>query len=135
MANVTRRAALGVLGLAGLGGLAYGTSLLGCRFVPRTRTEFFALLDVVPDDTVTREIGAMALGGGRIPATADMLEAELEERPLIRQALATACPKTRQRLVQDQCSTDFAAGSTVTVDGWVLSRTEAMLCAAKRLVA
>ncbi len=33
------------------------------------------------------------------------------------------------RMLQDRIRSDFATGETVEVDGWILSRTEARLCA------
>ncbi|MFJ5488061.1 hypothetical protein ACIKTA_10775, partial [Hansschlegelia beijingensis] len=61
--------------------------------------------------------------------------AALTERPLMRRAIGEECPTTRRTLVQDQCAQDFADDRTVVVDGWVLSETEASLCAARILAA
>lgn len=128
--KITRRLALGVAGLAGLGVLAYGGSLVACRFVPRNRPDFFALIANVPKDAASRRVGAAMVGSGHAPADVDAIARLVSERPLIRTALQTDCPTTRRQLVRDQCSADFAEGRMVSVDGWLLSETEAHLCAA-----
>lgn len=43
--------------------------------------------------------------------------------------LADAAPGELRALLGRQQRQDFAAGRTVTLDGWILSRTEARLCA------
>lgn len=130
MGKVTRRLAIGLGGTVALGAAVYGSSLAACRFVPRKHPDFFALLDAVPNDPAARRVGMAIVGSGRVPADLDRLAALVCERPLIRTALATGCPTTRIRLVQDQCSKEFAEGRMVSVEGWVLSETEAELCAA-----
>jgi len=130
MGKITRRLALGVAGVAGLGAVAYGASLAACRFVPRNHPDFFALIATVPKDRATRHIGRAMVASGHAPADLGALAVRVSARPLIRTALATDCPTTRKRLVQDQCSADFAEGRMVSVDGWLLSETEAELCAA-----
>lgn len=132
--RITRRLALGILGLAGLGAVAYGSSLAACRFVARNRPDFFALLDAVPDHASGRRVGQAMLASGHAPRDLARIAARLEERPLIRTALATGCPATRRGLVRAQCRADFAEGRMVAVDGWLLSRTEAELCAAAEVV-
>jgi hypothetical protein len=130
MGKITRRLAIGLAGLTGAGVLAYGGSLVACRFVPRKHPDFFVLLDTVPGDETARRIGKAIVASGHAPADLDRLQAIVLERPHVRTALATDCPVTRKRLVQDQCSADFAEGRMVSVEGWVLSETEANLCAA-----
>ncbi|GLK67458.1 hypothetical protein [Hansschlegelia plantiphila] len=133
MGTLTRRALLGSVGAVALGGLAYGGSRIGCTFVPRNHPDFFSLLDVVPDDAVARRIGRNALTLASISDNLPALSASLTEQPLIRQAIEESCPTARMNLVQDQCALDFAEMKTVVVDGWVLSETEASLCAARVL--
>ncbi len=134
MGKFTRRALLGSVGVVALGALAYGGSRVACRYVPRNHPDFFSLIDV-PDAPVVRRIGALALDHAGGAGGLDALAAALAERPLIREALATDCPTTRKGLVQDACAADFAEERTVVVDGWVLSETEAALCAGRALSA
>lgn len=133
MSKLTRRALLGSAGILVLGGVAYGGSRVACRFVPRNHPDFFSLLDIPPDAPVARRIGLSALRLDAIPGDLPNLAATLVERPLIRQAIAEDCPTARRTLVQEQCAQDFAEQRTVVVDGWVLSETEASLCAARVL--
>lgn len=133
MGNITRRLLLGSVGVAALGGVAYGGSRVACRFVPRNHPDFFSLIDLVPDEPIARRIGGLALGARSGPADLASLASSLRERPLIRKALATDCPTTRRGLVQDACASDFSEGRTTIVDGWLLSETEASLCAARTL--
>ncbi len=131
--SITRRLLLGTAGVAAFGAVGYIGSRGVCRFVPRNHPNFFSLLEMVPQEPAPLRIGAAALAGGELPADLGALAERLGARPLIREALATDCPTTRRSLVQDQCATDFAEGRTMVVDGWVLSETEASLCAARRL--
>lgn len=133
MGSFTRRALLGSAGVVALGGIAYGGSRLGCTFVPRNHPDFFSLIDVVPDSPVTQRIGRSALNVASMESDLPGLARALSDRPLILQAIAQDCPNTRRTLVQDQCAADFACDRTVIVDGWVLSETEATLCAARVL--
>lgn len=133
MGKITRRALLGSAAVVAFGGVAYGGSKVACRFVPRNHPDFFSLLDMTPDDAMARRIGRGALADSSLPGDFERIAASLRGRPLIAQALATDCPTSRRTLVQDQCATDFADGRTVVIDGWVLSETEASLCAANLL--
>ncbi len=130
MGRITRRLALGIAGVAGFGVVAYGGTLVACRFVPRKHPSFFALLDAVPDDETARRVGKAMVASGHAPSDLRDLATLLSERPHIRAALVTDCPATRKRLVQTQCRADFAEGRMVSVEGWLLSQTEADLCAA-----
>lgn len=130
MSKITRRVAIGAAGIAGIAIVAYGAALAACRFVPRNRPGFFALLDTVPDDEAARRIGRAMVASGHAPGDLDRLAALVAERPLIGAALASECPLAREGLVREQCAGDFADGRMVAVDGWVLSETEARLCAA-----
>lgn len=130
MGRLTRRA---LLASAAAGVLAYGGSRLACRYVPRHHPDFFALLDLAPDGDAARELGRLALAQTRVPGSLAWLDAAMRERPLLRAALAESCPTSRARLVQDQCAIDFAQGRTIRLDGWVLSETEAAICAGRVL--
>ena len=133
MGTFTRRALLGSVGVLALGGAAYGGARVACRFVPRNHPDFFSLLDMAPDGALARRIGEGAVANERLAADFEGFSAALRARPLIAEALATDCPTTRRTLVQDQCAVDFAERRTVVIDGWVLSETEANLCAARLL--
>lgn len=133
MGKLTRRALLGSVGAVVLGVVVYGGSRFACRFVPRNHPDFFALLDIAPRGPAGRRIGEAALANAQRPADFETFATSLQLRPLIAEAVASDCPTTRLTLVQDQCALDFAEGRTVTVDGWVLSETEANLCAARLL--
>jgi hypothetical protein len=121
---------LGLSALAGATGLTYVGSLAACRLIPRRRQGFFALLDDLPNADVIRNSGARtarALGLSNAGRIADHL---LARKPVLRAAVKQTCPQTRLAMIQGQCCEDFAAGQFVTVDGWVLSETEAGLSAA-----
>lgn len=51
----------------------------------------------------------------------------LNDRPRIREALASDCTATRRALLRAEIRADFAAGDTCTVDRLVVSRTEALV--------
>lgn len=133
MGKITRRLLLGTAGFAALGGVAYGGSLAACRFVPRNHPDFFSLLDVAPDGEAASYVGRLALASFQAPMDLHDLQRSLTGRPLIRDAMTAGCATTRADLVRDQCALDFAEGRVVTVDGWLLSETEAEICAAKLL--
>ncbi|MEJ8571189.1 hypothetical protein [Microbaculum marinum] len=130
MGNITRRIVLGLAGIAGVGALAFGGSLAACRLVPRNSPGFFAYLSEIARDQAARRIGRAMVGSGHVSGDLEAIAARITQRPLIREAFATGCPRTRRRLVQDQCAADFRDGRMVSVEGWVLSETEAELCAA-----
>lgn len=80
------------------------------------------LEELLPDDTAMRGLGRTALrqsGGADIyPALADRLFESLNQ---------TATPTANQLRIHLQSlrDADFAVGDTVTVDGWILARSEA----------
>lgn len=133
MGRITRRLMLGSAGAALLGGAAYGGSLFACRFVPRNHPDFFSLLDVAPDDDAARRVGRLALAADVVPGDLRGLAEALTERPLIQSAMSAGCAATRAEYVRDQCAVDFREGRIVVLDGWLLSETEASLCAARLL--
>ncbi|WP_020185468.1 hypothetical protein [Methylopila sp. 73B] len=133
MGKLTRRALLGTAAVGAFGLVAYGGGRVACSFVPRNHPDFFSLLDIPPDGAAARRIGEGALAEASLPSDFDGLATAMKLRPLIAEAVATDCPTTRRQLVQDQCAADFAEGRCVVIDGWVLSETEASLCAAKLL--
>ncbi len=130
---LTRRLLLGSAGVVALGAAIYGGSRAACSFVPRNHPDFFSLLDIVPDDAAARRFGRLAIEAGLAPDGLSGLGERLAERPLVWAAIAETCPTTRAGLLRDGCAADFAQDRVVTLDGWVLSETEAALCAAKVL--
>lgn len=80
------------------------------------------LLDTVPDNPATRRLGAVALRRYRTADIAHTLPGRLFG-PLDTASAPTA-DRVRSRL-QALRETDFAAGDTVTLDGWILARSEA----------
>jgi hypothetical protein len=133
MAAVTRRLLLGSVGLAILGGAAYGASRVACRFVPRNHPDFFSLLELAPDGEASRRVGEALLSQSDTSLDLPRLASALARRPFTRAAMAETCPTTRAALVKDQCALDFTEGRIVSVDGWLLSETEAALCAGRLL--
>lgn len=103
--------------------------LLYCRNVSRNVPDFFASLDPQVF-AAARDVGLQVArrypGYGTTQALAD----HLSERPLLLTAHQDTCLDTRRAMLQQQCCADFAAGHTVVVGGWVMSETEAQLCAA-----
>ena len=128
MSRFTRRALIGLGAVFVASGAAYGAGLLWCRTVPRANELFIAGVD----ENDTR---ALATVGERVRRSVPRLAEEsgirtvLAARPRMAQVLASDCPLTRRALIEAQCADDFHAGDTVTVDGWLLSTTEAALCA------
>lgn len=80
------------------------------------------LLDVVPDNAAARRLGRKILGdipaAGSLDMTAERLFAGLRPGQ-------TVSPEELRRHLDDRRRTDFAAGHTVTADGWILARCEA----------
>lgn len=102
--------------------------LLYCRGVSRNVPAFFAGLDTQTHDaarTVGHRVARLYPGYG----TQAALSRLLERRPLLLAAYESDCAETRQAMIQQQCCEDFSQGRTVIVDGWVVSQTEAQLCA------
>ena len=104
--------------------------LLYCRNVSRNTPDFFASLG---DESV---FGAAKAVGRQVKrlhpdfGTETMLARFYEERPLLLEAAEETCLDTRKAMLQHQCGEDFAHGRCLVVDGWVISETEAQLCAA-----
>jgi hypothetical protein len=119
--RLTRRACgLGLLGLLG--------SLLGMApAAPRPAAVPRALLALVRRPESARVVGRAYLG--RHPEEADAARlAALLERQLRERGAASLGERVARRVRQD-----FAEGATVHVKGWILSRTEARLCALQAL--
>jgi len=102
--------------------------LLYCRGVSRNVPNFFASLDGETVDAA-RAVGSRVARLHPDFGTEPTLVRLLESRPLLLAAHEESCLDTRQAMLQQQCCEDFAGGRTVVVDGWVVSETEAQLCA------
>ena len=103
--------------------------LVYCRGVARNVPTFFAGLDL-PKRNAARQVGIRVAAAHPGRGAEAELSQVLEQRPLLLAASEESCPDTRLAMVQQQCCEDFVAGRTLVVDGWVLSETEARLCAA-----
>lgn len=92
------------------------------RFGPRTDRLIRILAELIPDDPAMRRMGRTALrqsgGAGVSPVLADRLFGSLD------QAATPTANQVRTHL-QSLRNADFAAGDTMTLDGWVLARSEA----------
>jgi hypothetical protein len=88
------------------------------------------LADVLPRPGGVRRIGRAVLAGERIRPGRD----ELAERLFAGDAWSRACRDGARATLQSAIRTDFRDDRTVTLGGWVLSRTEADLYALAELV-
>ncbi|WP_020178892.1 hypothetical protein [Methylopila sp. M107] len=135
MEELTRRFMFKAAAAAAVGFVVVGANRLACRFVPRNHPDFFSLLDLAPADEASLRIGRLELARAGAPTDASGLWSALRAKPLIAQAATTSCARTRAELVQMQCASDFAEARVVELDGWLLSETEAAICAGRVLVA
>jgi hypothetical protein len=76
-----------------------------------------------------RVLGAACRTSGTGCATRGALLVQLCPDPAERTRLASATRRTLQAWIDTRIEADFIAGRIVRVDGWVLSRTEALLYA------
>jgi len=104
--------AVGVAGLACPGEAAAGA-------VSRATLAHPHLLDLLRDEQLVA-----ALGRRYRTAVPSESEAHVLEAAILAHAPADASAEPR-RWLADRIQQDFARGETVTIDGWVLSRTEA----------
>jgi hypothetical protein len=128
--RVNRRAALGVVaGTAAT--LAVGTAVLVLSGGPNTWVEPAArrLMTIIPDHGAAATVGAVAArvveSGGRqglIEDLADDLGLSLEQ-------VATASSQELSLRLRDAIKRDSDRGTIVLLDGWVVPRTLARLCA------
>jgi len=117
------------LALGSLPGINKGISWLRRSNAPKTLAEA-----MFSDLETARMIGGCYLAQAAHECDAGVLAAELP-------AGCAAVPTSRQALddirktIDAQRQRDFAAGDTVIIDGWILARTEARLCALTVLTA
>jgi hypothetical protein len=112
------------VGLAALfalvGRAAHARSLAG--LTPTTTPEFdVALRELLPSQADATVIGRAYLAANPVEADLDLLVRQLT-------ALARE-PSDLRAAIGDRLRRDFADRDTVRLDGWVLARTEARLCA------
>jgi hypothetical protein len=125
--RLTRRAAL-VGFAAGSGLLAAGRPALSLAAEPGERALFDAAMGMFSSPRDVRRVGAACLErpelcGGRAALIEAIFGAE-------RQRLAESASAAEiQDWLRSSIREDFAAGRSVTVQGWVLARTEARLYA------
>lgn len=131
MSKMTRRALIGVGGVLAAGAAIYGTGLIGCRFVSRNVPDFFAELHsldgVAPD--VLRTVGVAVIAAHPEYSAPDYAHAKLAGKIHTAAAMRTNCPVERLAQFQTQCRQDFEDDRFLIVDGWMISETEAALCA------
>jgi len=120
---IDRRSAFKTLGAAGV------TLALAPQLVPSGEEGKLArwLQTMLADLEGARRIGQAYLSAEPAEADRDRLLAELF--PRLEPGGAHAGESTRRESFSACCRRDFAEGQTVQVHGWVLSRTEARLCA------
>lgn len=131
MSKYTRRALLGIGGVLGVGAVAYGAGLIGCRFVHRNVPDFFAQFEGVDgvDTEILRKVGLAVLRERPEYAVPEYVTASLAAKPYSAAAMETTCPKERLAHLQMQCRADFDQDDYLIVDGWMISQTEAAFCA------
>jgi hypothetical protein len=120
----SRRAFLAA-SLLGGGALVAGGSAIAVRWTGERTVR--RLLGLFTDRAALRPVGAAYLKA--VPAESD--RAKLERLLLQDLGLEArfASPEELGRLVADRIRDDFAEDRVAQVEGWVLSRTEARLCA------
>ncbi len=130
--RVNRRTLLRVAG-AGTGAAILAGAGLG--FACRSRPESTAqrMTWAFGDRSYARSIGAKYLADRPSEGSVTLLTSLIEAR-IPRQAVVT-CPATAVSVTSRVARDDFVAGRTVWVDGWLLSATEARLCALATLSA
>ncbi|GJM44058.1 MAG: hypothetical protein DHS20C21_09000 [Gemmatimonadota bacterium] len=87
------------------------------------------LRDFFADPESVRPLGRRVLSGARVRPSVQ----ELVARVFRGDQWPTACRLGPRTVLQQQIRADFATGNVVTVDGWILSRTETDLCALAEL--
>jgi hypothetical protein len=106
-------------------------TLFGCG---RRPTLAQALVGFYRDPESAARVGQAVLAAVPSEATAEAVVAALAgDRRAELEALAASDPAALRALLQEQHRRDFEDGRTVAIDGWVLSRTEARLCAVAAL--
>jgi hypothetical protein len=89
-----------------------------------------ALRGVFSRPASARAVGRAVLRHWAGPSAARDLLAELQkERPEVCRACAAASRDRLTAILREARRDDFARGRTLIVDGWILGRTEALVCA------
>ena len=125
--NLRRRALLAGVGLAGLLPNLFG------RWTPAAET---APTSVTLLAGLAGRADAVAVGRAYLSQAGHDGSAAALSADLMRE-LGTDAQTSNARLnrrINDLCRRDFAAGNVVSIDGWLLARTEAGLCILAALV-
>jgi hypothetical protein len=89
-----------------------------------------ALRGVFSRPASARAVGRAVLRNADGPSVAqDLLAALQRERPELCRACVAASRDQLAAILRDARRDDFERGRTVLVDGWILGRTEALVCA------
>ncbi|WMT86188.1 hypothetical protein NO932_14860 [Pelagibacterium sp. 26DY04] len=131
MAKMTRRALIGAGGVLLAGAAIYGTGLVGCRFVDRNVPDFFAAVDPLEgvDPEILRTVGIAVVAAYPRYSLPEYAHAKLAGKTHTAAAMQSTCPVERLARFQAQCCQDFDDDKFVVVEGWIISETEAALCA------
>ena len=108
---------------AGAAGLAWPATARDGESLRLTTLASPRLLDVLRDERVVRDLGRRYR-----EIVPDEDNARALAQAILADPRATAPASLRAR-VNDQVQRDFAGGRTVTLNGWILSVTEARQCA------
>jgi len=127
--KMKRRGALLTIAAACIPGVVSGTWLLRRGGAPKTMAEA-----MFSDMGAARRIGTRYLAQYTDECDAHTLAGRLPAGCAIAPATPRHLAAARQ-IIDEQRARDFAAGDTVIIDGWILARTEARLCALATLTA
>lgn len=128
MTGVSRRAFLAAAALAAAGGGAAAYRLLSEDGFDREFEQTADVARLFDELEPARRIGRAYLGAHPAEADEETLVRLLEASPGWGRAW-DASPAQLGELARSALARDFDRGRTVEVDGWILSRTEARLCA------
>lgn len=129
---INRRALL--TGLARIGTLGVAASPIWARGVnvapPGDDAATRMLRAALSNAAGARQIGMIYLQQPGAERNRDAaLGALLASTALTREQVAGMQQRTLHRTLQERMRADYASGNAVNVEGWILSRTEARLCA------
>ena len=131
--NISRRwfiKAAAMLGITGAGGInmSTGGELLDDPITVR-------LADFLKDAKSANVIGQPYLDAVPGENDPDIIVRSIEmNHPVITSKLRTASTSETKALIAKMVTEDFSTGETIQLHGWILSRTEARLCALTSLL-
>ena len=127
LGTVTRRAFIATAGGAALLATGLFTTRMVCGERTKSKSAGNQLLDILPHEEAT-SVGRILLAGKPDWADKTWLEAQLMGNDRSDNLSLRQNPLNLAARVNLQCREDFAHQRIITLDGWVLSRTEAQLC-------